>query len=184
MGSYLWSWQRAQATVRPRKPRVTASMRSLRSSARPWMGSAWSQIHGAPPRKPVPLRSSAVGFFGKEVAGELHLHELVVGKVVVDLLDDPVAVDPGAVERHVAATAGVETADVVVAVAGDVEPVAAPALAVGGRGEEAVDDLGSRRRGEESFSKASISSGVGGRPVRSRVARRMRVRLSAMAPRA
>ncbi len=77
-----------------------------------------------------------------QVAGELHLDKLVVGKVVVDLFDDPVAVDPGAVERHVATAAGIEAADVVVAVAGHVEPVAAPALAIGRRGEEAVDDLG------------------------------------------
>ena len=32
IGSNLWSWQRAQVTVRPRKPLVTTSMRSLMMS--------------------------------------------------------------------------------------------------------------------------------------------------------
>ena len=42
IGSYLWSWQRVQLTVRPRNPRVTTSTRSLRSFARAMGGCAVS----------------------------------------------------------------------------------------------------------------------------------------------
>ena len=65
-----------------------------------------------------------------------------------------------------------------VGVAGHVEPVPAPPLAVGGRGEQAVDEP-REGVGRSSARNASTSSGVGGRPVRSNVARRISVRLSA-----
>jgi len=66
-----------------------------------------------------------------------------------------------------------------VRVPGDVEPVPAPALAVRRRREQPVHDPGERvgrRVGQEGFDLCR----VGGRPVRSNVARRMSVRLSAV----
>ena len=99
------------------------------------------------------------GVLAHQVAGELHLDELAIGKIVVELLDDPVAVDPGAIERHVAAPARIETANVVVAVAGDVEPVAAPALAVGRRCEETVDHLGEGLGGGVLFEGGDLGGG-------------------------
>ena len=72
---------------------------------------------------------------GEEVAGELLDEELVVGFVVVEGADDVVAVAPGVAVGDVFVHA------VGVGVAGDVEPVAGPARAVLGRGEEAVDEV-------------------------------------------
>ena len=81
-------------------------------------------------------------------------------------------------DREVAVAAGG------VGVADHVEPVPAPPLAVL-RATPAGGPRPSRRRsGESSARNASISSGVGGRPVRSKVARRISVRLSAGGDRA
>ena len=75
------------------------------------------------------------GVVGVEfVAGELFGEKLVVGLVVVEGGDDVVAVAPGV--RAV----GVLTVSVGLGVADEVEPVAAPALAVGGAFEQAVDE--------------------------------------------
>ena len=65
----------------------------------------------------------------------------------------------------------------VLAVPGDVEPVSAPALAVMRRGQQPVDQPRDRPSGESSRMKAAISSGVGGKPTRSKVTRRIRVDL-------
>ena len=82
------------------------------------------------------------GFLVEQVAGELHLQEMVVGHVVVEGFDDPVAIDVGAIERHVAAATRIEAANVVVGVARDIEPVPAPAFAIAWRGQQAIDNLG------------------------------------------
>ena len=76
-----------------------------------------------------------------EVAGELVADELVVGQVAVEGVDDPVAVAPGVARSPSPCRwqdAGVER----VGVAGQVEPVPAPALAVGRRRQQAVHHLG------------------------------------------
>jgi hypothetical protein len=71
---------------------------------------------------------------GEEVAGDLFHHEAVEGEVLVEGADDVVAEAPGVGADVVLFVA------VGLAVADDVEPVAAPAFAVGGGGEEAVDE--------------------------------------------
>ena len=73
------------------------------------------------------------GGVGKEVAGELLDGEAVEREVVVEGLDDPIAVGP-----HVAAT--IDRVAVGVGIAGLVEPVPPPALAVVRAGEEAIDE--------------------------------------------
>ena len=73
---------------------------------------------------------------------------------------------------------GLEGVRLVLAVAGDVEPVPAPPLAVVGVRQEPVDDL-RERLGRLVAANASTSSGVGGRPIRSNVARRIKARRSA-----
>ena len=70
----------------------------------------------------------------EDVAGELLLHEAVVGLVFVEALDDVIAVVPGAV------TGMVVFESLALGVADDVEPVSAPALAVMGRGEQVIDE--------------------------------------------
>jgi hypothetical protein len=85
---------------------------------------------------------------GEEIAGDLGADEFIVGFVAVEGVDDPIAVLPGDGEGEVAATAGR------IGVAGDVEPVAAPALAEARRGEQAVDGLG------ESVRRAVLLKGV------------------------
>ena len=71
---------------------------------------------------------------GEEVAGDLLANELVEGLVGVESVHDPVAILHGLAHGVVRAVASG------VGVAGDVEPVAAPAFAVGGGGEEAVNE--------------------------------------------
>ena len=68
------------------------------------------------------------------VPGELEGEELVVGQVVVEGLDHPIAIAPGV------GPFGVEFEAVGVGVVGQIEPVLRPSLAVGGAVEEAVDD--------------------------------------------
>src|ERR1051326_3964004 len=70
------------------------------------------------------------GRLWKKIAGQLLDDELIVGQVAIERADDPVAPAPG--ER----AAGVLFIAVAVGVAGEVEPVAAPALAVGRRGQQ------------------------------------------------
>ena len=72
---------------------------------------------------------------GQQVAGDLLADELVVRLVVVERVDDVVAIAPGVRVGEVPRRAGR------LAVAGDVEPVPAPAFAERGRGEQPVDDL-------------------------------------------
>src|SRR5205823_9644662 len=64
----------------------------------------------------------------KAISGDLLDDESVVRQVVVERADHPIAVAPGFVE--------------VVGIADQIEPVAAPPLAVPRRGEETIDDLG------------------------------------------
>ena len=71
---------------------------------------------------------------GEDVAGDLSGEKSVVGHVGIEGPDHPVAVAAGFADGVVGAVAGR------VGVAGDVEPVASPALSVGTRSEEPVDD--------------------------------------------
>ena len=71
---------------------------------------------------------------GEKVAGDLLADELVEGLVGVEGVHDPVAILHGLAHGVVRAVAGG------VGVAGDIEPVAAPALAVGRGGEQALDE--------------------------------------------
>jgi hypothetical protein len=88
-----------------------------------------------------------LGEVGQAVGRELLDDELVVRLVGVEGVDDVIAVGPGAVERLDGAVA---LQPLGVGVAGGVEPVAGPALAVMRRGEQPVDgalDDGGRRPG-------------------------------------
>ena len=79
--------------------------------------------------------------FVDQVAGELGAHELVVRHVVVDRADDPIAIEIRVRIRRVAAGLRVEAARIVFAVARDVEPFAAPRLAVLRRRQQAIDHV-------------------------------------------
>lgn len=85
---------------------------------------------------------------GKEIAGEVFADELIVGFVSIEGVDDVVAEAPGIREDEGAsAAAGLGEA-------GDIEPMAAPAFAEFGAGEEVIDDGfegGGRGIGEEDF---------------------------------
>ena len=69
------------------------------------------------------------------VAGDLEEEEAVVGEVLVEGTDDPAAVGGGVGEAAFFAAVDVAFG---VGVAGEIEPVAAPAFAEGWAGEEAV----------------------------------------------
>ena len=71
----------------------------------------------------------------KDIAGELLLDEAVEGQVAVESADDVVAERPGIGPDVVLLVA------VRFTVADDVEPVAAPSFAVGGRSKKAVDQF-------------------------------------------
>ncbi len=121
--------------------------------------------------KPVAIFCSSVAL-GQQVAGELLDREPVERQVAVEGVDDPVAVLPDRAR-------GVDAVAVGVGVAGQVEPVPRPALAVVRRGEQAVDEplvgVGrGRRRGTRRPPRA-----IGGRPIRSRLTRRISVARSA-----
>jgi len=83
----------------------------------------------------VTVKTGARRHIGK-VSGDLGDGELVIRHVVIEGLDDPVTVAVG-----VGAEAVSEEA-VRVGIAGHVEPVAAPALAKAGIGEELIDESG------------------------------------------
>ena len=75
------------------------------------------------------------GIGGKQVSGDLFAHELGVGLVPVEGVDDIVAVAPGVGEdERASAAAGFGES-------GDVQPVSAPTLAEVRGAEEVVDDL-------------------------------------------
>src|SRR5262249_44399465 len=69
------------------------------------------------------------------VAGDLLLHETIVGLVLIEAADDVVAIAPGVGPRLVSFKA------LAFGEAGEIEPVAPPSLAVARRGEQTVDDL-------------------------------------------
>jgi hypothetical protein len=76
------------------------------------------------------------GIFGEEfVSGELFLEKAVVGLVLVERLDNVVAVAPGIGAVEVGAVA------VGVGIANEIKPDAGPALAVGGALEELIDEF-------------------------------------------
>jgi len=74
-----------------------------------------------------------LGAVREEVTGELFGEKLIVGQVAVEGIDDPIAIDPLVARFVFFETVGV-------GVAGNVEPVAAPFLAVGGTGQQVVDE--------------------------------------------
>ena len=102
---------------------------------------------------------------GEQVRRKLLPHEIVVGQVCIERPRDPIAIEPGLGDslaprfRHVT-------------VAGQVEPVPAPTLAILRRGQIAIDQplIGI---GAGSFTNSSISSRVGGRPSKSNFTRRI-----------
>ena len=73
---------------------------------------------------------------GHEVAGELLFDELVERLVPIEGLDEVIAIAPSVFREDFVGGADH------VGVAGEIEPVAGPALAVGRRSEQAVDDFG------------------------------------------
>ena len=81
------------------------------------------------------------GDVGEFIGGELFDDELVVGFVVVEGFDDIVAVGPsvGVTVIHFAVISFTANG---IGVASGIEPVAAPAFAVGWGSEEAIDDAG------------------------------------------
>ena len=79
-------------------------------------------------RGDAPIADRFVGG-GHQIARDLLAHELIVGFVPVQGVDHPVPIAPGVGEGFVLVQ------PVRVGVAGHVEPVASPPLAVAGRGE-------------------------------------------------
>ena len=98
------------------------------------------------------------------VGGELLDHEAVVGFVGVERVDDVIAVGPGegVAVVLVEALALVDRQAARVGVAGRIEPVAAPALAVVRRGQEEVDLLGDDRVDVVGRGPAADGGGIGG----------------------
>ena len=72
-----------------------------------------------------------------QVRGELGTDELIVRHVFIERIDDPIAVT-----ETLRIEPGLERVGLVLAVAGHVEPVPGPPLAVVGRGQQAIDHAG------------------------------------------
>ena len=89
--------------------------------------------------RPVATIASGIDAAGprrrQQVAGDLEPDEIRIGHVAIEGLDDPVAVAPGfaevALRGQLDQVAGIGVAD-------DVEPVPAPPLAIGRRGQQPV----------------------------------------------
>ena len=75
----------------------------------------------------------AVAWFREEIAGELGAGELVEGEILIEGIDDPVAVGPCVVVLVAVEADGIGVAD-------DIEPVLGHAFAVLGAGEELVGE--------------------------------------------
>ena len=152
IGSYLWSWQWQQLSVRPRN----ALRGVLDVVAHP--------VVVVPPEEVADEEAGGdevVVVRRGEFVGREHLpHHLVVAAVLVERPDDPVAPPPdlAVAVQHV----GHRPPAVPVAVPPDVHPVPAPALAVLRRGEQPIDHLlvGVRRgvvRGRRAVPRASAA---------------------------
>ena len=108
----------------------------------------------------------------QQIAGDLLDDELVVRQVAVERVDDPIAIEPDEPRLVLFEAVGI-------GIARRVEPEPAPALAVMRRGEQAIDLLlvgvgtAVGKEGSRPLSR------VGGRPIRSRLARRSSVARSA-----
>ena len=105
------------------------------------------------------------------VAGDLVDDEPIERQVAVQRVDHPIAIEPDP-------TWLVLFKAVAVGIAGRVEPFATPALAVVWRSQESIDNF-FIASGDLSATNASTSAGVGGRPIRSSVRRRISVVRSA-----
>jgi hypothetical protein len=115
-------------------------------------------------------RAQRRGIFGCQLVTREHLdNHAIVAFVRVQRFDDPIAPTPD-VPLTVAHLLAIGPAGPI-AVAPDIHPMPAPALAVARIGEQTIDDLFIRIR-ERSSSKARCSSGVGESPMRSRYTRR------------
>ena len=87
--------------------------------------------------------------------------EPIVRLVLVEARDDVIAIAPGVRLGPVAFVA------VRLGIAHDIEPVAAPLFAIMGRGEQPIHSP--HRLGRFVRDEGTVSSGVGGRPIRSKV---------------
>ena len=108
------------------------------------------------------------------IRGNLCLHKHIERHVAVESIDNPVAVAERIWEWTVIACRLLT-----VRVAGQIQPVPRPPLTIMRRIQQPVDYFFECAVGVSSATKAAISSGAGGSPVRSKVTLRMRVRLSA-----
>ena len=135
IGSYLWSWHRAQSErqaehhLAGRVQRVLDDLVDVLQLVRAeplGLGDEPGRDH-----PPGVIFGRAVG--GEDVAGELLVEEAVVRDVGVEGVDDVIAIEVRLGDRVIGVIPGG------VGVPGEVEPVASPSLAVMGRGEQLVD---------------------------------------------
>ena len=165
IGSNLWLWHLAQPMVSPMKTCIVVSTLSLIAATR-------NSSSSVPPSVLViVLRWNAVAIFCSRLApwsrspADLPENELIERQVAVERTDDPVAIPPDGGPKRI----GTKTRRV--GIPGQVEPHPRPPLAEGRVGEKAVNHS-LVRIPEESATNRLISSGVGGRPRRSRLKRR------------
>ena len=159
----MWSWQRAQLSVMPRNALAVCSTVSSSHTLR-------LKRYQLRTRKPV--ARSASGSLGREFVGGQHLDDhLVVGLVGVERFDDPIAPPPDVR----LALAHLRRVAVPIAVAPDVHPVPAPALAVVRTGQQAIDHVfvGVGRRVGQELAQLGRASAAGrsGRDTRAATAR-------------
>ena len=153
-------------------PLPIASMRSNIASIRNCSGSTPpSSLIIELRRKPVATTWSCVAS-GQQVAGDLLDDELVVGQVAVEGADDPVAIEPDLARLVLLVAVGI-------GITRGIEPEPSPALAVMRRVEQPVDELGVGVGAACRPRRRRPRRCVGGRPIRSRLSRRIRVTRSA-----
>ena len=126
--------------------------------------------------KPSAARSSGVAS-AMLVRRELELDELVVGQIAIERLDHPLPVLVGMRIKELRVVA--DLMRLVFRIARQRQPHARHLLAKARRREQTIHQPLVRIRLLIGAGNSSTSCGVGGRPVRSNVARRISVRLSA-----
>src|SRR5258708_14111066 len=74
-------------------------------------------------------REDLPGFLNiQKISRQLHAHKLIVRNILVERLNDPIAIGIGAIERHIPSALGIKAAHIVFGIAGNVQPVSAPPL--------------------------------------------------------
>ena len=158
MGSYLWSWHRAQPTVKPEEYLTHGSGQLVQNILTELRLEIGVGLPGSHAQKAKATRRSALRSplrLVHFVAGQLLLDELVVRLVLIERANHVIAIAPRG------RTLAVDRETIRFGESRQIQPVTRPSLAVTRIREQPVDDF-LVRVGRRIFFECQTSSGVGG----------------------